>query len=124
MLWTAAVVWALVDLLLLARAYPGGSLFLNAVKTNWHPEYLVLLGLPVAAATTAKAVVAGANSGQGPATSDPSSKAKIASGLSVQRVYVRDPGPEMRGSGPGWRSCSPAMMTRLPGGTCSTSCSR
>jgi hypothetical protein len=90
-LWTGAVVWALVDLLLLARAYPGGSLFLNAVKTNWHPEYLVLLGLPVAAATTAKAVVAGANSGQGPATSDSSSMAKIASGLSGNRVYVRDP---------------------------------
>ena len=90
-LWTGAVVWALVDLLLLARAYSGGSLFMNAVKTNWHPEYLVLLGLPVAAATTAKAVVAGANSGQGPATSDPSSKAKIASGRSGNRVYVRDP---------------------------------
>jgi hypothetical protein len=90
-LWTGAVVWALVDLLLLARAYSGGSLFINAVKTNWHPEYLVLLGLPVAAATTAKAVVAGANSGQGPASSDPSSKAKIASGLSGNRVYVRDP---------------------------------
>jgi hypothetical protein len=93
-LWTGAVVWALVDLLLLARAYSGGSLFINAVRTNWHPEYLVLLGLPVAAATTAKAVVAGANSGQGPATSDPSSPssmAKIASGLSGNRVYVRDP---------------------------------
>ena len=90
-LWTGAVVWALVDLLLLARAYPGGNLFINAVKTNWHPEYLVLLGLPVAAATTAKAAVAGANSGQGPATSDSSSKAKIASGLSGNRVYVRDP---------------------------------
>ena len=90
-LWTGAVVWALVDLLLLARAYSGGSLFINAVKTNWHPEYLALLGLPVAAATTAKAVVAGANAGQGPATSDPSSKAKIASGLSGNRVYVRDP---------------------------------
>ena len=90
-LWTGAVVWALVDLLLLARAYPGGSLFINAVKTNWHPEYLVLLGLPVAAATTAKAVVAGANSGQGPATSDSSSMAKIASGLNGNRVYVRDP---------------------------------
>jgi hypothetical protein len=89
--WTGALVWALVDLLLLARAYPGGTLFLNAVQTNWHPEYLVLLGLPVAAATTAKAAVAGANSGQGPATSAPSSKAKIASGLSGNRVYVRDP---------------------------------
>jgi hypothetical protein len=90
-LWTGALVWALVDLLLLARAHSGGSLFVNAVKTNWHPEYLVLLGLPVAAATTAKAVVAGANSGQGPATSDPSSKATIASGMSGNRVYVRDP---------------------------------
>jgi hypothetical protein len=96
-LWTGALVWALVDLLLLARAYPGGSLFINAVKTNWHPEYLVLLGLPVAAATTAKAVVGGANSGQGPATSDPSSMVKIArmvkiaSGPSGNRVYVRDP---------------------------------
>ena len=90
-LWTGALVWALVDLLLLARAYPGGSLFINALKTNWHPEYLVLLGLPVAAATTAKAVVAGANSGQGPATSDPSSKAKIASRAGGNRVYVRDP---------------------------------
>jgi hypothetical protein len=89
--WTGAVVWALVDLLLLARAYPGGSLFINAVKTNWHPEYLVLLGLPVAAATTAKAVVAGANSGQGPATSDPASKARIASKVGGNRVYVRDP---------------------------------
>jgi hypothetical protein len=105
-LWTAAVVWALVDLLLLARAYPGGSLFTNAV-TNWRPEYLVLLGLPVAAAATAKAVVAGANSGQGPATSDPSdpnSMAKIASRLNVtgapnvKRVYVRDPArPDEKG---------------------------
>jgi hypothetical protein len=95
-LWTAAVVWALVDLLLLARAYPGGSLFTSAV-TNWRPEYLVLLGLPVAAAATAKAVVAGANSGQGPAT-DPDSITKIANTLGVNRVYVRKPaGPEARG---------------------------
>ena len=88
-LWTAAVVWALVDLLLLARAYPGGSLFTSAV-TNWRPEYLVLLGLPVAAAATAKAVVAGANSGQGPAT-DPDTITKIANTLGVNRVYVRTP---------------------------------
>jgi hypothetical protein len=47
--------------------------------------------LPVAAATTAKAVVAGANSGQGPATSDPSSMAKVASALGGNSVYVRDP---------------------------------
>ena len=64
-LWTAAVVWALVDLLLLARTDPGGNLFTNAVTTNWRLEYLVLLGFPVAAATTAKAVVATANSGRG-----------------------------------------------------------
>jgi hypothetical protein len=102
-LWTAAVVWALVDLLLLARAYSGGGLFTYAV-TNWRPEYLVLLGLPVAAAATAKAVVAGANSGQGPATSDPNSMAKIAStlnvtgALNVKRVYVRDPArPDEKG---------------------------
>jgi hypothetical protein len=103
-LWTAAVVWALVDLLLLARAYPGGSLFTNAVTSNWRPEYLVLLGLPVAAAATAKAVVAGANSGQGPAISDPDSMMKIASrlnvtsSLNVKRVYVRDPaGQDVKG---------------------------
>jgi hypothetical protein len=83
-LWTAAVVWALVDLLLLARAYHGANLFTNAVTSNWRPEYLVLLGLPIAAATTAKASVAGANSGQGPATSD-----DVAAGASG--VYVRDP---------------------------------
>lgn len=57
-LWTAAVVWALVDLLLLARAYPGGKLLTSAVTANWRPEYLVLLGLPVAAATMAKVTVA------------------------------------------------------------------
>jgi len=103
-LWTAAVVWAFVDLLLLARAYPGGGLFTNAVTSNWRPEYLVLLGLPVAAAATAKAVVAGANSGQGPATSDPGSMMKIASrlnvtsSLNVKRVYVRDPaGQDVKG---------------------------
>lgn len=96
-LWTAAVVWALIDLLLLARAHPGASLFTSAVTTNWRPEYLVLLGLPVAAAATAKAAVAGANSGQGPATSDPSSKKKVADRLNVQRVYVRDPAPDING---------------------------
>lgn len=60
-LWTAAVVWALVDLLLLARAYHGANLFTNAVTSNWRPEYLVLLGVPIAAATAAKAAVAGAS---------------------------------------------------------------
>ena len=83
-LWTAAMVWALVDLLLLARSYSGGSLFINAVTTDWHPEYLLLIGLPVAAATAAKAAVAGANGGEGPVTS--ASSAPGATG-----VYLRDP---------------------------------
>jgi hypothetical protein len=68
-LWTGAMVWALTDLLLLARAYPGGNLFTGAVTSNWRPEYLVLLGLPVAAAATAKAVVSGSNAGKGPVKS-------------------------------------------------------
>jgi hypothetical protein len=68
-LWTGAVVWALVDLLLLARAYPGGNLFTGAVTSNWRPEYLVLLGLPVAAATAAKAAVTASNGGKGPVNS-------------------------------------------------------
>ena len=88
-LWTGAVVWAFVDLLLLARAYPGGSLFTNAVTKNWRPEYLVLLGLPVAAATTAKAAVAGSNAGHGPAAAGSSSE--LAARLNLVRVYVRDP---------------------------------
>jgi len=90
-LWTGAVVWALVDLLLLARAYPRGTLFTGAVTTNWRPEYLVLLGLPVAAATTAKAVVATANSGRGPLDS---ASAAQAQSLGLDRVYVRDSVPE------------------------------
>jgi len=89
-LWTAAIVWALVDLLLLARAYPNGNLFTSAV-TNWRPEYLVLLGLPVAAATTAKAVVASTNSGRGPIAGEPSGE--LAGNLGLDRVYMRDPVP-------------------------------
>jgi hypothetical protein len=89
-LWTGAVVWALVDLLLLARTYSGGSPFAGAVTSNWRPEYLVLLGLPVAAATAAKATVAGSNAGHGPAIG-PASQAAAALGL--DRVYVRDPSP-------------------------------
>jgi hypothetical protein len=88
-LWTAAVVWALVDLLLLARAYPSGNLFTKAVTTNWRPEYLILLGLPVAAATTAKAAVTSTNSGHGPVARD-SSKA-LTDKLNLRRVYVRNP---------------------------------
>jgi len=86
-LWTGAVVWALIDLLLLARSHQGGSLFTGAVTTNWRPEYLVLLGLPVAAATTAKAVVASANSGRGPVSSQPQSPGS-------GRTYVRGSVPD------------------------------
>ena len=88
-LWTGAVVWALVDLLLLARAYPGGTLFTSAVTNNWRPEYLILLGLPAAAATAAKAAVVNANSGRGPLTAAIS--ADKATELNLSRVYVRPP---------------------------------
>jgi hypothetical protein len=76
-------------LLLLARAYPRGNLFSGAVTTNWRPEYLVLLGLPVAAATTAKAAVVTANSGRGPLDSSSAAKAQ-----GLDRAYVRAPVPE------------------------------
>jgi hypothetical protein len=89
-LWTGAVVWALIDLLLLARTYSGGNLFTGAVTSNWRPEYLVLLGLPVAAATTAKAIVTGSNAGHGPSVGPPS---QAAAALGLDRVYVRDPSP-------------------------------
>jgi hypothetical protein len=95
-LWTAAVVWALIDLLLLARAHTGVSLFTTAM-TNWRPEYLVLLGFPVVAAATAKAAVGGANSGHGPATDDSSMK-KMSNTLKVSRVYMRKPaGSDVKG---------------------------
>lgn len=98
-LWTAAVVWALIDLLLLARSYPGGNLFTGAVTSNWRPEYLVLLGLPIAAATVAKAAVNNSNSGQGPMASP---HATAASGPDGDRVYVRDRVPAgMKGFGAG-----------------------
>jgi uncharacterized membrane protein len=101
-LWTAAVLWALIDFLLLARAHPSGNFFASAVGSSWHPEYLVLLGFPLAAAAAAKAVVNGSNKGQGP---QPSNQADVqqnqqagaqqsqqASQLPA-RVYVRDPVP-------------------------------
>jgi hypothetical protein len=95
-LWTGAVVWALVDLLLLARAYPGGNLFTGSVTSNWRPEYLVLLGLPVAAATAAKAAVTASNGGKGPVNS---SQPAAQPGSQV-RVYVRDPvSPDVKGIG-------------------------
>jgi hypothetical protein len=87
--WTGAVVWALIDLLLLVRANPGGDLFTAAVTSNWRPEYLVLLGLPVAAAVTAKAVVSGSNNGQGPLTSSPPAAVPD----QAVRIYQRKPLP-------------------------------
>jgi hypothetical protein len=86
-LWTGAVVWALIDMLLLARAYPSGNLFTGAVTSNWRPEYLVLLGLPITAAATAKAVVNGSNNGQGPVTAP---QLAMVPGQTA-RVYVRYP---------------------------------
>jgi hypothetical protein len=89
-LWTAAVIWGLTDPLLLARGYPGGSLFTSAGSSTWRPEYLVLLGLPVAAAAAAKALVSSSNGGTGPVnSSDPTT----APGPQATRVYVRDPVP-------------------------------
>jgi hypothetical protein len=92
--WTGAVVWALTDLLLLARAHHGGSLFAAADGNNWRPEYLALLGLPAAAAATAKAAVVSSNGGLGPQPADAPAR------LPGPRVYVRDPVPDnkaMRG---------------------------
>ncbi len=89
-IWTGAVVWALIDLLLLARAFPSGNLFSAAVGNNWRPEYLALLGLPVAAAATAKAAVVSSNGGRGPQTGTP---AEAAEKLQSPRVYVRNPVP-------------------------------
>jgi hypothetical protein len=118
-LWTFGVVAGLVDLLLLTRSVSGGTLFTEAVTKNWRPEYLVLLGLPAAAATVAKASVSGSNNGQGPVSSaaaakladakhkasvakPPEATAEIAAHLTdqpaalalvtpPQRAYVRDP---------------------------------
>ena len=85
-LWTGALLWALSYFLLLARTSAQAKVadfFSNAVGTSWHPEYLVLLGLPVAAAATAKAVVSASNNGQGPLpTAQPGQTA---------RVYIRNP---------------------------------
>jgi len=89
-LWTGAVLWALIDFLLLARAHPSGNFFSSAVGSSWHPEYLVLLGFPLAAAATAKAVVSGSNNGKGP---QPSPQPSTQQNQQVGRVYVRDPVP-------------------------------
>jgi hypothetical protein len=91
-IWTGAVVWALIYLLLLARAFPSGNVFTAAVGNNWRPEYLALLGFPVAAAATAKAAVVSSNSGLGPQPSgDPDN---VAGKLQAPRVYMRDPIPD------------------------------
>lgn len=93
-IWTGAVVWALIDLLLLARAFPSGNLFTAAAGNNWRPEYLALLGLPVAAAAAAKAAVVSSNGDRGPQTGKP---ADVAARLQTPRVYVRNPVPDGKG---------------------------
>lgn len=99
-LWTAAVLWALIDFLLLARAHPSGNFFATAVGSSWHPEYLVLLGFPLGAAAAAKAVVNGSNSGQGPQSSQQAAaqqnqqagaQQNQQAGQLPARVYIRDP---------------------------------
>jgi len=68
--WTGAVITALIYLLLLSRTVVGAGLFLGAVDQNWRPEYLVLLGLPAAAATVAAATVKHSNKDKGPLPAD------------------------------------------------------
>jgi hypothetical protein len=77
-LWTAFLVAAFVYLLILIRSYSGGTLFTNAITTNWRPEYLVLIGLPVAAATIASGAVKGSNGGLGPVSTDDAKKVAAA----------------------------------------------
>lgn len=82
-LWTGALITAFVYLLLLARSLPGGTLFTHAMTSGWRPEYLVLLGLPAAAATVAQAAVSRSNGGLGPVAAN-----TVAAG---GRAYVRGP---------------------------------
>jgi hypothetical protein len=98
-LWTAFLVAAFVYLLILVRSYSGGTLFTNAITTNWRPEYLVLVGLPVAAATIASGAVKNSNNGRGPITTDDAKKVAAASApatvlSNATKVYSRDPVPE------------------------------
>jgi hypothetical protein len=113
-LWTAFLIAGFTYLLILTRSYPGGTLFTRAVTTNWHPEYLVLVGLPVAAATIAAGAVKGSNSGIGPVSKSDAAAvvANAAQGVpatqlthtslsgvqiktlgSSPRLYMRDPVP-------------------------------
>jgi hypothetical protein len=84
--WTVAVVTALIYLLLLSRTVAGASLFLGALNQNWRPEYLVLLGLPAAAATVATATVKNSNQGKGAKT--------VANPKPRSGVYVRKALPD------------------------------
>jgi len=113
-LWTVFLIAAFIYLLVLTRSYSGGTLFSSAVSTNWRPEYLVLIGLPVAAATIAAGTVKGSNGGVGPvATSDATKIANATDGataadigvtslsasaakalMTTSRLYARDPVPE------------------------------
>jgi hypothetical protein len=110
-LWTAFLVAAFVYLLILVRSYAGGTLFTNAITTNWRPEYLVLVGLPVAAATIASGAVKSSNGGLGPLSTADTQKIATAAdpanatGTSLNdkavrvvsqsdKVYSRDPVPE------------------------------
>ena len=67
--------------------FPGGRL--SHLVMAWWLATRALLGLPVAAATTAKAVVANTNSGHGPVACGSSDA--LAAKLSLNRVYVRNP---------------------------------
>jgi hypothetical protein len=114
-LWTAFLIAGFAYLLILTRSYPGGTLFTSAVTTNWHPEYLVLVGLPVAAATIAAGAVKGSNRGIGPVSKSDAaavvanaaqqvpatqltdtslSRVQIKTLGSSPRLYMRDPVPD------------------------------
>ncbi len=80
--WTGAVITALIYLLLLSRTVVGAGLFLGAVDQNWRPEYLVLLGLPAAAATVAAATVKHSNKDKGPLPADGTAPRVATSGRS------------------------------------------
>jgi hypothetical protein len=86
--WTTFLIAGFTYLLILARSYPGGTLFTSAVTTNWRPEYLVLIGLPVAAATIAAGAVKGSNNGVGPVSAK---DAELVAANAVQASPVAQP---------------------------------